>query len=538
MKIFKKISKNFINKQKSINIEKKPYHDCSKLPSQFIKRNIFSDVDENLDFIRNLVGNGMGLVTGNFDVLKGRLQVGIIYIESLSDKLSINQNIIRPLLEDNISIQNNYDDTLEIFKTQVIFNAEIKESNQMEEIVSKLLLGNTILFLNKKDTALIIGSTKLEKRAVEKPENEIAVFGSKEAFIEDIEVNCSMIIKRLPIPDLRFAEFTVGRLSHTKTRLIWIEGIANLKIIDEVSKRIKKIDIDVVEGIPELGEIIEESPLSLFPKYRQTERPDMSARYLSEGRFAIVSSNSPFALLGPLTLWDNFKTMDDYLEGPVASSFLRIIRYIAFIISLTISPLYLSFVTYNHSITPPSLAMNIASGRGGVPFPTIIELLIMNIAIDIIREAGVRLPGLVGYALGTLGAVVIGQAAVNSGFVSPSVIIVVAIAAIAVFAISTTTMVNTARILNYLFILFAGVFGMFGLISASVIMLWHLVSLESFGVPYLYPVVPFELEGWKDTFIRAQFESLKKRWTIFSPVNRKRIGESGIKFNSKKNTRK
>lgn len=529
MKVFKKKSGKNTKTMQMPEGNKNSNTNYSKIEAKNIKRDTFLSANENIDFVRNMLGSGTSLITGILNVLRGKLQIGIAYIEDISDKQIISQQIIKPLLETNIMGDNNHADVIECFKTQTIHNTDIKESKQMGIIINELLLGNTVLFIDKNYTALIIGSRKIEKRAVEKPENEVAIFGSKEAFTEDVEVNCSMIIKRLPVPELRFKEFTAGRLSRTKIKLIWIDSIANSAIIDEVGKRIEIIDIDVVECIAELAEMIEDEPSSIFPKYRQTERPDMAVRYLSEGRFIILSNNSPFALLGPLTFWDNFKTMDDYLERPLSTSFLRILRFFAFLFALTICPLYLSFVTYNHSITPPSLAMNIAAGREGVPFPTIVELLLMNFAIDIIREAGVRLPGLVGYALGTLGAVVIGQAAVNAGFVSASVIIVVAGAAIAVFAISTTTMVNTVRFLNYLFIILAGLFGMFGLICATLIMLWRLASLESFGVPYLYPVVPFEWEGLKDTFVRVGFKDMKKRWTIFAPINQKRIGNKKLK---------
>jgi spore germination protein KA len=216
--------------------------------------------------------------------------------------------------------------------------------------------------------------------------------------------------------------------------------------------------------------------------------------------------------------------MDDYDEKVISGNYLRIVRYIAFLISVFISPLYLSFVTYNHAIVPPVLAFTIASGREGVPFPSVVEVLIMTFAMSIIREAGVRMPGAVGYFIGTLAAVLIGQQIVTAGYVSASLIIVIAVSVISSFAISTTTMVYTSRMLNYFFIILSGFFGMFGLINGIAIVFWHLISQYSFGMPYLYPVVPFEKEGLNDTFIRYPFKLLKNRFKILAPFNRIRMG--------------
>ena len=296
-----------------------------------------------------------------------------------------------------------------------------------------------------------------------------------------------------------------------------------------MESRLNNIDIDMVDGVGVLAELINDKPTGIFTTYQQTERPDVVAKRLSEGHFCILSNNSPFALICPMNFWDNFKTMDDYSESPAASSLLRIIRFIAFIIATIISPLYLSSVTYNHTIVPPSLALNISVGREGVPFPSIIELIGMTIIIDIIREAGIRMPGMIGYFIGTLGAVIIGQAAVTAGYVSASLIIVVAFSAIASFAISSTILVNPSRIINYFLILLSGVFGMFGFLNGIFIIFWRLATLESFGVPYLYPVIPLEFGGWKDIFFRAPLRLLKKRLKLIAPVNDKRIGNKNNK---------
>jgi spore germination protein KA len=199
---------------------------------------------------------------------------------------------------------------------------------------------------------------------------------------------------------------------------------------------------------------------------------------------------------------------------------LRIVRYIAFFISVFITPLYLSFVTYNHAVVPQPLALNIAAGREGVPFPSVIEVIALSFIMSIVREAGLRMPGSTGYFIGTLAAVLIGQAIVTAGYVSASLIIVIAISTISSFAVSSTTLLYTSRLLNYFYILFSAVLGVFGLTCGFILTCWHLLTLRSFGLPYLYPVIPFDPEQWKDTFVRAQTANIRKRPRILSPYNR------------------
>ena len=528
MKEYLKSSKTsrYKNKRKNRKNYRDEEIDPTQLPSEAQERSIFSKIDKNFSFLNSIFGNGIGLVEAKYNFLEGKAQFGVAYIEGMADTKLISSQIIEPILKGMVDIKTDFD-ILALLQSKFISVPKIKASNQMEQVVDGLLEGNTILFVDGKDTALIIGSRKVEKRAIEKPNNEVAILAALDSYTEELETNSSMIIRRLPTPNLRFETFTVGKLSQTKIKLLWLEGIANKEIIEEARQRIEKIDIDAVPGLGTLAELIQDNPVSLFPKYRQTQRPDITARVLTEGRFAILSSNSPFALIAPISFWDNFKTIDDYSETPFVASFLRNIRITSFLLAILVSSLYLSFVTYNHTIVPPSLALNIASGREGVPFPSVVELFVMTFSIDMIREASLRIAGAVGFFIGVLSAVVIGQASVEAGYVSASVIIVVAIASISSFAISSTTLVYPARLINYFFILLAGIFWMFGLINGIVIVLWHLLSLKSFGVPYFYPFIPFDFEGMKDTFIRAPFSLLKKRSRILAPFNRIRMNKKG-----------
>ena len=485
-----------------------------------------SYVEQNLSFIKNQLGDGIGLGEGKFKAFGGQREIGVLYVTSLCDKEFISDQVITPLLQGTLKNNIENGDISILAQTMFISPINTKIIKQKEEAVTELLKGNTVIFFEGSSSILIVQAPKMEKRSINNPENETTIFGAKEAFVEDIETNISMVIRRLPIPTLKFETFTLGKLSCTNSKLLWIKGLAKDDIVEEMRRRIRDVDTEIVDGTSTLAELIQDKPTSIFPTYRLTERPDVVSRALSDGHITILCNNSPFALIVPMTFWDNFKTMDDYSQLPFAGSLLRIIRILAFIVSITVSPLYLSFVTYNHTIVPPSLALNISQGRNGVPFPSIVELLVMTIIIDIFREAGTRMPGIVGYFIGTLGAVIIGQAAVAAGYISVSIIIVVAFSAIATFAISSTILVNISRIINYFLILLSGFLGIFGFFNGSFIILWRMSILESFGVPYLYPIIPVEFQGWNDIFIRAPLKMLKNKLTLIANVSSNKAGNT------------
>lgn len=502
------------------------------LPSEKQVRNVFASVEENFSLLDELLGKAAGLVKQKYSM--GQTGLGIAYIDGMTNKEFISEQVIEPLLKVDFNPKIQPVDMLSPIMEKFTYIPDTVTSQEMKKVIEGLLRGNTVLFVNGADAAIIINNQKLEKRSIEKPENEPRLYGSRDAYTEDIDTNRSLIIRRLPTPDLRFETFSVGKISQTIVKLLWVEGIANMKAVEEVRQRLQKIDIDVVEGIGVLSALIEDNEISIFPKYKQTERPDITARYLSEGHFALLCSNSPWAFIAPISLWDNFKTIDDYTEKTVVASYLRIIRILAFIVSILISPLYLAFVTYNQQVVPPALALNISSGRQGVPFPSVVEILLLTIVIGIIHEAALRIPSTVGFFVGILGAVVIGQAAVTAGYVSASVIIVVAVSAITGFAVSATIMILPARLINFSLIALAGFLGMFGLINGVALVFWHLINQKSFGMPYMYPLVPFDRELMKDTVIRAPLSLLKLRPGMLVKDNRRRMSEQGIKTDNSK----
>jgi spore germination protein KA len=495
----------------------------SKIPSDAQKRDIFSTIDANFAFIKSVLGNGIGLIDKTYMMRQSGIQIGLIYIDCLTDKKIMSSQIIEPLLKENSTLTPGQEDILEKIKTSVIFSPNASVTAQMEEVFTGLLDGSAILFVNETNRALIIESRILQNRPIEKPETEATMMGSLDSLTENIATNCYLINKRLQSPNLRFEKFSVGRLSKTEVKLLWIDGIARTSAVDDVRNRIQKIDIDALEGIGMLGELIRDRPSSIFPTFKQTQRPDVVSKNLTEGQFAVLCDNSPFAFIGPVSFWDHFKTMDDYAQDPVASSYLRIVRYISYVLCTTISPLYLAFVAFNHIVVPESLAQNIAKGRDAVPFPSFLEIILLTIMLTIIREASLRIPGTTGYFIGTMSAIVVGQASVSAGYVSASVIIVISVSVISSYAVSSSSLLYTTRIINYFLIILAGTFGMFGLINGVLLIIWHMTCIESFSLPYLYPVVPFDFNAIKDTITRMPLKKLNKRFGLYTSTNKTRM---------------
>ncbi|MHB1421204.1 MAG: spore germination protein [Bacillota bacterium] len=504
----------------------------SPLPSEKQVKPVSSSLDENLALITEILGSD-DTVTGEFEIAGGQGRAGIAYIKGIVDKNVISEQILIPLINKERGPEHGSNfsraSRLEVIRTRMLSTVNVKKTNRIEQVIEGLLSGNTVLFIDGGTDALIIGTSEFEKRQIEKPETEASVRGSSEAFVDDIGTNITMLRRRLRTPDLELESFIIGRLSRTEVRLVWIEGVANPKIVEEARRRIRRIDIDFIFGAAMIVELLEDSPMAIWPQIRLTERPDVVAANMVEGRFAVFVDGAPYVMVAPSLFWQNLQTVDDYGEAPVIGTFFRLIRHGAFYISLMATSLYVAIVTFHHSIIPPVLAIRIAAGRETVPFPSLVEAFFLSLAIDLLREAGIRLPKAIGSAVGILGAVVIGQAAVSAGFVSPALIIVVAISSISNFSIPSVSVSNAVRLANYILIILGGTMGLFGVVLGMVFLLWGIISQRSFGIPFFYPVAPGERYGLLDTFIRAPLWKLRRRPSLLSPDNQVRVGESTVK---------
>ena len=398
----------------------------------------------------------------------------------------------------------------------------------VEEAVNGLLAGETILFVDGFDKAVKIPDDGYPNMGVTKAESEKVIRGSKEGFCDSVKQNAALIRKRIRSPKVKVKELKAGVRSHTNVYLIYVEDLAHPAFIKEIEKRLNRFEIDGVLDSGVLEQLAEEKWYSPFPQFQTTERPDRAAMALLEGRVAVMSDNSPMALILPTDYNSFIRTSDDYYSRFEIASFERLLRYAASFFAMTLPGFYLAVTNFHTQILPTTLLLSFAEARQGVPFPAVVEVLIMEISFELLREAGVRLPGTLGNTIGIVGGLIIGQAAVQANLVSPIIVIVISFTALCSFAIPNEEFATAFRILKFFFIALCAWLGYFGMLLGLLAVLMHLSGLKSFGIPYLMPFVGADLNHYEDErdFIwRQPFRKLTKRPIYANPKERTKLKE-------------
>ncbi|MBX6395695.1 MAG: spore germination protein, partial [Alicyclobacillaceae bacterium] len=411
-----------------------------------------------------------------------------------------------------------------ILVRETIYHCETRTVGNLEKMVEGVLRGETAVVIEGLTTALLIDTQTVERRSVNQPETEQVIRGARDGFIESIHTNIALLRYRLPTPDFRVKMTELGRRTKTKAAVCYIEGVANSALVREVHRRLSNISIDTVESSGYVDQLIEDHHTSPFPQIQNTERPDKAAAALLEGRVVILLNGTPFALIVPAVFSQFLQTIDDYSERFLMASLVRVVRFVALIFSLVFPSLYVCLISYNPELIPTRFAVAVAGGRAGVPFPAVIEVLIMEISMEVLREATIRMPQQVGGALSIVGALVIGQAAVAAGFASPITVVVVALTTIGSFATPAYNAAVALRMLRFPLTILAGIFGLYGVMIGMIAITNHLLSLRSFGIPYVSPLVPADWQGIKDTLVRSPFWSMTRRPAHLHPQNAVRVG--------------
>ena len=384
----------------------------------------------------------------------------------------------------------------------------------MEDAIRGVLIGDAVLFIDGVDAALKMPDQGYPKMGISKSEAEKVVRGSDESFAESEKANTALIRKRIRNTKLKVKEFQVGVRSFTNVAIVYIEDLAEKALVEEIHRRLTEYDIDGVMDSGVMEQLAEESWISPFPQFQSTRRPDRAAMEVLNGKVVVLVDNSPVALLLPTDVNSFLKTTDDYYNRFYMATFARVIRYVAAFFALTLPGLYLAVTNFHTQILPTPLLLSFSKAREGVPFPAALEVLLMELSFELIREAGVRLPGTMGNTIGIVGGLIIGQAAVEANLVSPIVVIVVAFTALCSFAIPNEEFAFSFRILKFLLIALSAWFGFFGFLIGLFLVLVHLASLKSFDVPYLSPYVGAQLNGYqdeKDSVVRFPLRMLWKR---------------------------
>lgn len=473
---------------------------------------------ENKKYVEDKFKDWGDIVKREFPVgAKRNINVFIIYIDDMVNRNLLEDEIIKNLMI-NVRIappnkEVDFSDPYDLLVNGGVTTADIKVAKDIKEAVLEVMSGNTLILIENTDKILIISSKGFPKRGVEKPETEIAVQGPQEAFAESIRINTVLIRRRIRSTELKCVQQKVGKISQTDVAVMYMENIADKKLVDNIKSMLSKIDVDMIYDSGFLEQYIEENQYSPFPQMQLTERPDKVAAELVEGRIAIVVDTSPYVILLPTVLASFYQASEDYYQRWEIMSFIRIIRYIAGFMAFALPGLYIATTIYNPSMLPTELVLTMASARLKVPLPTVVEIVILELIFEALREAGTRIPASIGSTLGIVGGIIIGQAAVDANLVSPMAVIIISITAICSFAIPNIALVSAYRLIKYFIIFMSAIAGLFGFISGLIVVLIHISALKSFGVCYVAPfsgVRESEYDKVKDTIFRFPYKKRKE----------------------------
>lgn len=425
--------------------------------------------------------------------------VTVIYSSSLVEKMTLQSMVFIPLAN---------------HINQIHQVAEVIDPSDLKGVTAKLDSGQTLLYFHQTNTILTIDTYSAPTRAITSTMTESTVIGPQDAFSESLETNISLVRRRIQNPKLKNEDQTIGTEANIRISIMYMEDTVNKGNLETLKKRINKVDYPAFTDISVLKQLIEDNPLSPFPQYYMSVRPDSISRYLIDGRIVIFMDNSQAAVVCPTTFFEMFISVEDYYNRWTTASLLRMLRFFGFFLTIMITPMYISALTFHPEILPYELLLNLQESRSKVPFPPLFEVLFIELIIEVLREAGSRMPAKVGQTIGIVGGIVIGTAAVEAGLISNILVVLVATSALLSFLPPIFLMSNTSRFIRYFFILSAGLFGLFGQMLAFAWLITHLEGLKSLGTPYLAPIIPRKASDLLDSIIRFPTSLLKSKTGI------------------------
>ncbi|MBS4007093.1 MAG: spore germination protein [Clostridium sp.] len=472
-------------------------------------------LERRLALIRERLGESKDIVIREFSSSNNQVKLAILYVDGLVDRRLINDHIIRPIQSDfivkNFSHRLTEQNALQFLKKHITSISEVAEAANLTQAIKMMFSGETALLINGEKKILVYSTRSWDRRSVTEPETEPAVRGPREGFTETLRTNTALLRRRIRHENLRMESVRAGRRTGTDVVLAYINDIVNPLTLEEVRKRIAAIDTDSILESGYIEEFIEDVPFCIFPQIEHTERADKAAAAILDGRILILVDNTPHALIVPTSFFQFIQASEDYYERPHIATALRFLRLFVLNIALMLPAVYVAIITFHQEMLPTTLLLSIAAAREGVPFPAVAEALLMEAMFEVLREAGVRLPKTVGQAVSIVGGLVIGDASIRAGLVSPSMVIVVAVTAISTFALPAFNASIALRILRFPLIILAGLMGLYGVIFGLLIILIHLAGLQSFGVPYLSPLAHGSANDMLKTFARPFWWMTRQR---------------------------
>ncbi|GIM27627.1 spore germination protein [Clostridium polyendosporum] len=510
------------------NSKKKTINETAKVPKdENIK--ISHILEENKQYIKNIFENCSDLIIRELKITNNpEFSAMLVYIDNMIQTNLIEQSIIEKLTKENQ--EKTYTPNSKDYSKYLLGIRDNDIYIDMDKIIDSILSGKLILFIDKVNEALVINVNNPPGRNIEEPEVESVIRGPREGFTESIATNKVLIRKKIKNTNLKMESMKIGRETKTDIAIAYLSNIANHDIVREVRKRLNKIDIDAVLGASYIKEYIEDDPTSGFPTIFSTEKPDVVAGKLLEGRIAIIIDGTPVVIIMPSLFIEFMITNEDFYLKFIPSTINRWIRYLSFIICLTLPGTYVAITTFHQEFIPTPLLVTFIKARSGVPYPALFECFLMLLAYEILREAGVRIPRAVGQAISVVGAVVLGQAAVEAGLASTPMVIVIAATAISSFAIPSTDMYTATTFPRFIFLLLGGTLGLLGVTSGAILLFIKLISMRSFGVPYMAPLAPVVTNELPDLFMRRPlWAKFKRSWLITGTHSIRRKPKSRIK---------
>ncbi len=486
------------------------------------KTKINDKLADNLSYIEQAFNH-----PGNKDIVLRRFCIGdgvnafIFYLDGMADRNTINLSVLRPLLDKSKYTDLGGKNLFDYVYDSIIETHQIEKADTQEKAINDVLTGNTGICIDGYPNYILCETKGFDKRNVDKPQVEGVVKGPQEAYNENLRTNITLIRRILKNRELTTEFIKLGERNNELVAVLYLKDLANPSLVDEVKRRIKGVVTDIIMGDGVLEQYIDDNPLSIFPTIISTERPDRTVSQLSEGKVAILADGTPFALIVPVTIFDFLHTPEDTSLKWQYGTFLRFIRLFAVIVATLLPGLYVALTTFHREMIPTDLLIAIAQAKENVPFPTVAEVILMELSFELIREAGIRIPGIIGNTIGIIGALILGQAAVQANLVSPVLIIIVAVTGLGNFAIPDFSLAFAIRIMRLIYILSGAFLGFYGISLALIIFMACAVSLNSFGVPYFSQLAPKTKKN-RNLLVRWPIWKQEQRPDYADPLDKKR----------------
>lgn len=509
------------SKNKKKKNQEKSYLDYSflyELKGVFIS----SELEKNKKMLEDYFKDCSDIIIKPFQIENG------IHALAISVDGMVDNDLMTEAMKSLMSIEIETSDITKM-KEKVIPFAEVNETNNFSDLMLGILNGELGILVDKNTQSLLISMRGYKTRSIAEPETESAVRGPREGFIESLRVNTSMIRRKLKTPHLKTKAYRMGRYTCTDVALVYIDNIIDPNLVKEADRRLNMIDIDGILESGYIEELIQDNIYSPFPQFKYSERPDTVSAALLQGKFAIFVDGTPDVLIAPTVFINLMQASEDYYERFMAATLIRWLRFLFLFLALTTPAFYIAFSTHHQDIIPTTLLLSIIAAHESIPFPAIFEALIMEVTFEALREASVRLPKTIGQAVSILGALVVGQAAVEAGIVSAPMVIVVSVTGIASFTIPTFNAGIAIRMLRFPIMFAASLFGIFGIFMSLLLVLGHLANLKSFGVPYLSPLAPLRIKDLKDAVVAAPWPFMKERPEYVTVQDQTRMGNQLMK---------